>query len=37
MNYWQVAAGDGGRDYSEVFLKYGVMLIGLGETWDKLF
>jgi len=31
MNYWQVAAGDGGRDYSEVFLKYGVMLIGPGD------
>ena len=31
MNYFQVAAGDGGRDYSEVFLKYGVMLIGPGD------
>lgn len=31
MNYWQVAAGDGRRDYSEVFLKYGVMLIGPGD------
>ena len=31
MNYWQVACGDGRREYSEVFLKYGVMLIGSGE------
>lgn len=30
MNYWQVAAGDAERDYSNVFLKYGVMLIGPG-------
>jgi hypothetical protein len=34
MNYWQVAAGDGGRDYSEVFLKYGVMLIGPGDPGE---
>ena len=31
MNYWQVAAGDGGRNYSDVFLKYGVMLMGSGD------
>jgi len=31
MNYWQVAAGDGERDYSKVFLDYGVMLIGPGD------
>jgi len=34
MNYWQVAAGDGERDYSEVFLKYSVMLIGPGDPGD---
>jgi hypothetical protein len=34
MNYWQVAAGDGERDYSEVFLKYGVMLIGPGDPGE---
>lgn len=34
MNYWQVAAGDGVRDYSEVFLKYGVMLIGPGDPGE---
>jgi hypothetical protein len=34
MNYWQVAAGDGGRDYSEAFLKYGVMLIGPGDPGE---
>ncbi len=34
MNYWQVAAGDGGRDYSEVFTKFGVMLVGSGNPGD---
>jgi hypothetical protein len=28
---WQVAAGDGSRDYSDVFLKFGVILIGPGS------
>jgi len=27
-NIWQVKAGDGKRDYSDVFLQFGVMLIG---------
>lgn len=31
MNYWQVAAGEGSRDYSDVFLKFGVMLVGGGD------
>ena len=31
MNYWQVAAGDGERDYSGVFIKFGVMLVGPGN------
>lgn len=30
MNFWQVAAGESGRDYSDVFLRFGVMLIGKG-------
>ncbi len=34
MKYWQVAAGDGKRDYTEVFLKYGVMLIGPGDPGE---
>ena len=34
MNYWQVAAGDGERDYSEAFTKFGVILIGPGEPGD---
>jgi len=34
MNYWQVAAGDSRRDYSDVFLKYGVMLIGPGDPGE---
>lgn len=31
MNYWQVAAGEGARDYSSVFLQFGIMLIGAGD------
>ena len=31
MNYWQVAAGEGSRDYSDVFLKFGIMLVGGGD------
>ena len=30
MTIWQVAAGDGSRDYSDVFLKFGVILVGPG-------
>ena len=31
MNYWQVAAGEGTRDFSDVFLQYGVILMGSGH------
>lgn len=31
MNFWQVAAGEGSRDYSDVFLKFGIMLVGGGD------
>ena len=31
MNYWQVAAGTSGRNYSDLFLRYGIMLIGPGN------
>ncbi len=31
MNYWQVAAGEGARDYSEMFVQFGVMLVGAGN------
>lgn len=34
MRYWQVGAGDGNRDYSDVFLRFGVMLIGPGDHGD---
>jgi hypothetical protein len=34
MNYWQVAAGESARDYSEVFTKFGVMLVGPGDPGD---
>lgn len=30
MEYWQVAAGQGARDYSDIFLRFGVMLVGDG-------
>ena len=36
MTYWQVAAGEGARDYSDVFLKYGVMLMGSGHRGSFL-
>ncbi len=38
MNYWQIAAGEGARDYSDVFLRYGVVLMGsghLGSLFDN--
>lgn len=28
MNYWQIAAGDAGRDYADVFLRHGVAFVG---------
>jgi len=28
MTYWQVAAGDRGREYSDLFFKYGIMCVG---------
>ncbi len=31
MATWQIAAGDGARDYSSVFLKFGVILVGPGS------
>lgn len=31
MKVWQVAAGDGSRDYSDIFLKFGVILMGPGS------
>lgn len=31
MNFWQVAAGEGSRDYSSVFTRFGVMLVGAGN------
>jgi len=34
MNYWQIAAGDSERDYSEVFKTFGVMLVGSGNRGD---
>lgn len=31
MKIWQVAAGDGSRDYADVFLRFGVILVGPGS------
>lgn len=31
MNYWQVASGEGARDFYSVFLDFGVMCIGAGD------
>lgn len=31
MKFWQVAAGEGARDYSPVFLEFGIMAIGAGN------
>ncbi len=36
MNYWQIAAGEGARDYSDVFLQYGVVLMGSGHPGSFL-
>lgn len=36
MNYWQVAAGERARDYSDVFLRYGVILMGAGNPGSFL-
>ena len=34
MKIWQVAAGDGPRDYADVFLRFGVILVGPGSEGD---
>lgn len=34
MNYWQIAAGDGTTDYTDIFLKLNVALIGPGNNGD---
>lgn len=31
MAVWQIAAGDGTRDYSKIFMKFGVILVGPGD------
>ena len=28
MQYWQIASGSDGRDYTKYFLKYGVAFVG---------
>ena len=38
MQYWQIAAGSHGRDYSEYFLKYGIACVGecFNETREQV-
>ena len=31
MTVWQIAAGDGSRDYADIFLQFGVVLVGPGS------
>ena len=35
MQYWQIAAGSGGRNYSQYFLKYGIAFVG-GEFKKRM-
>ena len=37
MTIWQVAAGDGNHDYADVFLRFGVILVGPGSEGDYFF
>lgn len=44
MTYWQIANGDASRDYSQVFLDFGVACIGPGRwgncqnpNWEELY
>ena len=34
MTIWQVAAGDGNREYADVFLRFGVILVGPGSEGE---
>jgi hypothetical protein len=34
--YWQIAAGSNGRDYSKVFLKFGIMFVGYGTRIESI-
>lgn len=36
MNYWQIAAGSNGRDYSESFIKFGMAFVGGEEQEDTI-
>ena len=36
MTYWQVAAGEGSRNYTNLFLEYGVILVGTGNPGSYL-
>lgn len=34
MTIWQVAAGDGSKNYADIFLQFGVILVGPGSEGD---
>lgn len=34
--YYQVAAGTWGRDYSDLFLKFGMAFVGWGKGWERV-
>lgn len=34
--YWQVAAGNEGRDYTDFFLKFGMAFVGEGQLPEIL-
>lgn len=36
MNYWQIAAGSNGRDYSDFFIKFGIAFVGGAEQEDTI-
>ena len=35
-NYWQIAAGSQGRDYSEYFIRFGMAFVGGKENADLM-
>ena len=35
-NYWQIAAGSQGRDYSEYFIRFGMAFVGGKEKADLM-
>jgi hypothetical protein len=36
MKVWQIATGESGRDYRELFLDHDIMIIGPSRAWQSL-